>query len=106
MALFNSNTSQPQPNEMRKKSSRKLCWEARDNYFACLDKHKIENDLIDSKLAQTHCKTEDDEFEKQCISSWVTYFREKRINDNKKNRRIAELESQGAIKVDFSSQFK
>jgi cytochrome c oxidase assembly factor 6 len=106
MGIFSSSTTQPQQDEMRKKSSRQHCWDARDQYFACLEKHNIDNDITDSKSAQKNCKPEDDFFQQQCISSWVKYFREKRISDIKKNRRIQELEGEGAIKVEFGSQFK
>lgn len=107
MGFFSSSsTPEPKQDEMRKKSTRQLCWDARDKYFACLDKHDIDNDIIDPKPAQKHCKAEDDVFQQQCISSWVKYFRERRINDIKKNRRIAELEKDGAIKVEFDRSFK
>lgn len=56
------------------RSERKRCWESRDLFYACLDKH----DIIDSlgaegkKKADKHCAAENKQFEKDCAAAWVS----------------------------------
>lgn len=56
------------------RSERKKCWESRDLFYACLDKH----DIIDSlaaegkKKADQHCAPENKQFEKDCAAAWVS----------------------------------
>lgn len=56
------------------RTERKQCWDARDNYFKCLDK----NDVIDSlngdgkKIAEKQCAQESKAFEQNCASAWVS----------------------------------
>jgi cytochrome c oxidase assembly factor 6 len=104
MGLFSSEKAE-QP-DMVKRSSRKVCWEARDKFFACLDKHNIEDAVKNSKEATKNCGPEEKEFEKDCIKSWVEYFKQKRANDIEKERQLKILEERGAIKLDSTTSFK
>lgn len=58
------------------RSERKRCWEARDKYFACLDRH----DVIDpvsgegKVLADKNCAAEDVVFGQDCATAWVCPF--------------------------------
>lgn len=80
------------------RSERKKCWESRDLFYACLDKH----DIIDSlaaegkKKADQHCAPENKQFEKDCAAAWVTYFKKFRVADYQKKKTFERLEKEGA----------
>ncbi|ODQ81794.1 hypothetical protein BABINDRAFT_58475 [Babjeviella inositovora NRRL Y-12698] len=84
------------------RSARKQCWESRDLFFACLDKSKIENSLAPGadKQVASACAKPLKAFERDCASSWVKYFQEKRYVDIKKERMIQDMKSKG-IEVPF-----
>jgi Cytochrome oxidase c subunit VIb len=50
---------------------RKLCYQARDEFFLCCDENDIPNPLKDVDSVQKLCRGEKAKFEKDCISSWV-----------------------------------
>lgn len=56
------------------RTERKQCWDARDSFYRCLDKH----DVIDSvngdgkKIAEKQCAQENKAFEQNCASAWVS----------------------------------
>lgn len=79
------------------RNKREQCWKSRDLYFACLDKNEIENPLdpVKAKIAKKQCGSEDSQFEKDCIASWVKYFKEKRPFDLKKERLLKEAADNG-----------
>ena len=54
------------------RSARALCWEGRDNFFACLDKNKIIDSVKESEKAASLCGSESAQFEKNCATSWVS----------------------------------
>lgn len=60
--------------ESPSRTNRKKCYEARDAFFECLDKHNI-LDAINTKSgrakAETFCSTLDKDFEANCAHSWV-----------------------------------
>ncbi|KAK4447745.1 cytochrome c oxidase assembly factor 6 [Podospora aff. communis PSN243] len=87
------------------RSERQRCWEARDSYFACLDANNIVDALKDDKQAAKACGKQSAQFEKDCATQWVTYFKKWRVQELQKKARIKELEAQGAIKMDVSSNF-
>ncbi|QBM86963.1 cytochrome c oxidase assembly factor 6 [Metschnikowia aff. pulcherrima] len=85
------------------KTKRKVCWDSRDKFFDCLAKHKIENSL-DPKLneqVESSCGGERVEFQDNCVASWFKYFQEKRYNDIKRLKYIAQLEAEGAKPLPF-----
>ncbi|KAI0912571.1 oxidoreductase-like protein [Ustulina deusta] len=83
------------------RSERRQCWDARDNFYKCLDKH----DVIDSlsgegkKTADKHCAPEDKTFHNNCAAAWVTYFKKYRVADYQKKRTLERLEKEDASKV-------
>jgi len=55
-----------------KREERRLCWEARDAYFACLDRSHILDSIKDAEGAARQCGGETAAFERDCASSWVS----------------------------------
>ena len=53
------------------KSERQKCWNARDEYYACLDRSGIVNALAEAEKAMVLCKTEEENFERNCPAAWV-----------------------------------
>ena len=53
------------------RAERQRCWEARDGYFACLDKSGIIDAVKDEKKAAKACGTESAQFERDCATQWV-----------------------------------
>ncbi|KAH7029099.1 cytochrome oxidase c subunit VIb-domain-containing protein [Microdochium trichocladiopsis] len=90
------------------RSERKRCWEARDNYFACLDKH----DIIDSvngdgkKLADKNCAAENKVFEQDCATAWVAYFKKFRVAEYQKKKTLERLQKEGANNMAADSAAK
>ncbi|KAI3406973.2 hypothetical protein KGF56_000266 [Candida oxycetoniae] len=85
------------------KAERVKCWEKRDMFFQCLDANKIDNSLDSKELSKVNekCGSAKKEFERDCVSSWVKYFQEKRFNDLVRQRYIQKLESEGAQPLPF-----
>lgn len=54
------------------RTERKKCWEARDGYFACLDKNGILDAIKDEKAAAKACGGENVVFERDCAREWVS----------------------------------
>lgn len=53
------------------RTQRAHCWEARDAYFRCLDKHEIVDSIKEKDKAAKACAAEAKGFEANCASSWV-----------------------------------
>ena len=89
------------------RSERKVCWAARDAYFACLDVHGIDDPLHPSrkKDADTLCAVQARELDKDCAAEWVKYFKQWRVADLQKRRRLEELRKQGAQEMTVTSTF-
>lgn len=83
------------------RSARSVCWEKRDEFFACLDRNNILNSIKDDVAVKKVCPKELVEFEKSCASSWVTYFKQKRVADYQKEMKLRELEAKNAKQVDL-----
>ncbi|KAL1915039.1 uncharacterized protein VTP21DRAFT_7744 [Calcarisporiella thermophila] len=62
-------TSQKAPN----REHRQKCWDFRDKYFACLDAKNV------VKPVEGVCDQERQDYEKECMKSWVEYFNKRRI---------------------------
>lgn len=56
------------------RTERKRCWEARDNFWKCLDKHEVIDSLSGEgkKIAERECAAENKVFERDCASAWVS----------------------------------
>ncbi|OTB12220.1 hypothetical protein K445DRAFT_321218 [Daldinia sp. EC12] len=83
------------------RTERQQCWDARDKFYQCLDKH----DVIDSlngdgkKIAEKQCAAENKGFEQNCASAWVTYFKRYRVADHQKKKTLERLQQEGANKM-------
>jgi cytochrome c oxidase assembly factor 6 len=53
------------------RNKRAHCWEARDAYFACLDKNSIIDSVKRAEEADSLCAAETTKFNQNCASSWV-----------------------------------
>lgn len=76
-------------------SQRRECWDARDKFFECLDAHSIVDAKKDDAQARKACPESVKAFESSCIDTWVDYFKQKRVVDIARQRRVEELESMG-----------
>ncbi|PSR75829.1 cytochrome oxidase c subunit VIb-domain-containing protein, partial [Coniella lustricola] len=83
------------------RTERKRCWEARDQYFACLDRNNILDALKDEKATAKVCGAESVVFERDCAREWVSYFKKWRVADHNKKQRLRQLEAQGAQSVEI-----
>lgn len=87
------------------REERALCWAARDAYFLCLDANNILDANKDASKAAKACPKQSAEFERDCSAAWVKYFKQWRVADLQKKRRLEELRKQGAVEMDVSSSF-
>ncbi|OLN97691.1 Cytochrome c oxidase subunit 6B-like protein new16 [Colletotrichum chlorophyti] len=87
------------------RNERRKCWEARDAYFACLDRNVIVDAVKDDAKARKACPSENTVFERDCAAAWVKYFKQWRVADIQKKQRIAQLEAENAIKMDVTTTF-
>lgn len=53
------------------RSARAQCWEGRDAFFRCLDRHGIIDSIKEGDKAGQACAAELKDFERSCASSWV-----------------------------------
>ncbi|EPE05159.1 oxidoreductase-like protein [Ophiostoma piceae UAMH 11346] len=87
------------------RAERKKCWDSRDIYFGCLDKHKIidvtkaENEAAAKKA----CGAENALIERDCAAQWVAHFKKYRVANYQKEQRLAALRAQGANEVQIQS---
>ena len=86
------------------RSDRARCYAARDAFFACLDAHSIIDPLSSAAEAQKHCARQDAQLVKDCAGSWVTYFKQQRVVNIKKERMLKELQAEGAKEVPIGGQ--
>ncbi|KAF4543043.1 Cytochrome c oxidase subunit VIb [Lasiodiplodia theobromae] len=120
MGWFSSSTpAGPKPSsdgafEAPDRSSRAQCWEARDAFFQCLDRHDIIDSVTNKDEAAAHCGREDKAFAQNCASSWVSrypagavqaadadgaqvqYFKKRRVVEYKKEATLKQLQAEGA----------
>jgi len=85
-----------------KREERRKCWEARDAYFTCLDRSptKILDPIKDAAAAKEKCAAQDTAFDRDCASSWVVYFKQKRVADWEREQKILKLQREGAVPMD------
>ncbi|KAI1362004.1 oxidoreductase-like protein [Xylaria arbuscula] len=83
------------------RNERKRCWDARDAFFQCLDKHDVIDSLTGDgkKTADSQCALEDKGFHDNCATAWVTYFKKYRVADYQKKKTLERLQKEGANKV-------
>ncbi|KAF2433703.1 hypothetical protein EJ08DRAFT_606817 [Tothia fuscella] len=73
--------------------SRAQCWDARDGYNQCLDRNNILDAIKDKDTAEKACGQESQNFEKNCASSWVTYFKQRRVAEYEKEQLLKKQEA-------------
>lgn len=80
MGFFSSSPASPEAkraDEVRTgavapdRTERARCWEARDAYFACLDKANVIDPVKEDKAVRSACSRENTNFEQNCATSWV-----------------------------------
>lgn len=54
------------------RSKREVCYENRDLFFDCLDRHKILDAVKNDAEAREKCGKEMEDFEGSCAKSWVS----------------------------------
>lgn len=76
------------------RSQRVKCWESRDQFFACLDKIQVIDSLspVNQDKVKKNCSEEFNNFNKECINSWIQYFQKKRITDWEKSQYVMSIE--------------
>ncbi|KAM3421919.1 Cytochrome c oxidase subunit 6B-like protein new16 [Cercospora zeina] len=77
------------------RSARAQCWEGRDAFFTCLERNGIIDSIREDKKAREHCAPELAQFEKTCASSWVTYFKKRRVMEHQRDLTIKKLSAEG-----------
>ncbi|KXJ70950.1 cytochrome c oxidase assembly factor 6 homolog [Aedes albopictus] len=60
------------------KEARAVCWAARDEYWACLDKHAPHHSCTSGEPEPQQCVALRKLYEKRCPSQWVKHFDRKR----------------------------
>lgn len=94
MGWFGKQKAMDDPTKAPSRSSRKQCWESRDLFFGCLDSINVINplDAKHQKSIKASCSSEEAKFEEDCATSWIKYFKEKRVVDFKRERFLKEME--------------
>ncbi|KAF8537401.1 cytochrome oxidase c subunit VIb-domain-containing protein [Trichophaea hybrida] len=104
MGLFGSSTpaaTEPTLKIAPNRSQRASCWEARDAFFTCLNAHNIIDSIKEVKKAKDVCGSQGVAFEKECVGSWVEYFKKRRVMEYNREQMLKGLQMEGARKVDM-----
>ncbi|MCJ1254137.1 hypothetical protein MMC24_001951 [Lignoscripta atroalba] len=104
MGFFSTTPAQPaspKPSadgafEAPNRQSRRACWTARDDFFACLERNNIIDSIRESSKADEKCREEGQTLERECVSSWVTYFKQRRVMEHNKKQTLERLKAEGA----------
>ncbi|KAI9791518.1 MAG: hypothetical protein M1816_003862 [Peltula sp. TS41687] len=81
--------------EAPNRNQREHCYEARDIFYGCLDRHNIVDSIKDEKLAAQKCGAEGRSFETNCASTWVKHFKQRRVMEIKKKEALEKIEAEG-----------
>ncbi|KAL8917062.1 MAG: hypothetical protein Q9208_008178 [Pyrenodesmia sp. 3 TL-2023] len=108
MGLFSSSssssTSSPTPPKPTSdgafiapdRSARDRCYEARDAFFACLNRAGIVDSIKESDAAGRECGALEKGMGRECAASWVRYFKQRRVMEWKKQKTYERLAAEGA----------
>ncbi|PPQ83977.1 hypothetical protein CVT25_000523 [Psilocybe cyanescens] len=88
MGWFSSSSSKEDTAQSRE--GRQKCWDARDGYFACLDKAQV----IKAGDEGSACSKEKKEYEGSCAKSWIEYFNQRRVIAEAQKDRLARANEQ------------
>ncbi|KAK3070788.1 hypothetical protein LTR53_009822 [Teratosphaeriaceae sp. CCFEE 6253] len=83
------------------RTGRQKCWDGRDAFFACLETHGIIDSVKQDDKARKACAPELGEFERTCASSWVTYFKKRRVMEYQRDMTIRKLNAENAQSIDM-----
>ncbi|KAK0517214.1 hypothetical protein JMJ35_000369 [Cladonia borealis] len=78
------------------RQSRAVCYAARDRFFECLEKNGIIDSIKEKEKSEERCGMEEGELRRECVGSWVTYFKQRRVMEHNKKQTIEKLEKEGA----------
>ncbi|RMD42286.1 hypothetical protein DV735_g2825, partial [Chaetothyriales sp. CBS 134920] len=78
------------------RNAREQCYESRDLFFRCLDKHDILDAISEDDKARRLCSEEVAVYERDCAKTWIKYFKEKRIQDYKRDLAIKQIQEEDA----------
>lgn len=78
------------------RTKREACYESRDIFFSCLDKHDILDAVRNEDEAKSKCGSEHDDFARDCATSWIKYFKEKRVMEYNRDQTIARIQKDDA----------
>ncbi|KAK4971245.1 hypothetical protein LTR66_011448 [Elasticomyces elasticus] len=81
------------------RNARAHCWEARDAFFQCLDRNSIIDSIKEKDKAAETCGKEGQVFEKNCASSWVEYFKKRRVMEYQRDLTLKRLDAEGAKSI-------
>ncbi|KAL5601413.1 hypothetical protein BROUX41_002600 [Berkeleyomyces rouxiae] len=84
------------------RQERLQCWAARDAYFACLDAQGIVDAHAEAPRAAQQCAPQTAAFERDCARQWVKYFKDWRVADDAKRKRIEKLQKEGAEPIEIT----
>jgi len=89
-----SNATPDEGYEAPGRLSRAKCWDSRDAFNQCLDRNNILDAIKDKDAADRACGKESENFEQNCASSWVHYFKQRRIAEYEKEQLLRKQEAQ------------
>ncbi|KAI4120687.1 MAG: hypothetical protein LQ338_006839 [Usnochroma carphineum] len=78
------------------RSARDRCYEARDAFFACLDRANIVDSIKEADKAEQECGGLEKGMGRECAASWVKYFKQRRVMEWKKQKTYERLAVEGA----------
>ncbi|KAL8760723.1 MAG: hypothetical protein Q9184_003103 [Pyrenodesmia sp. 2 TL-2023] len=106
MGLFSSSSPAPSPQSPKPtpdgafiapdRSARDRCYEARDAFFACLDRAGIVDSIKESDAAGRECGGLEKGMGRECAASWAKYFKQRRVMEWKKQKAYEKLAADGA----------
>ncbi|TKA74942.1 hypothetical protein B0A55_04949 [Friedmanniomyces simplex] len=85
------------------RTGRQRCWDGRDSFFQCLEKNDIVDSVKEDAKARKLCAPELGEFERVCASSWVTYFKKRRVMEFQRDMTIKKLNADNAVPLDMTA---
>ncbi|KAI7238364.1 hypothetical protein KC330_g2650 [Hortaea werneckii] len=76
---------------------------SQDGGFIAPDRNGIIDSVKEDEKARQACAPELAQFEKACASSWVTYFKKRRVMEFQRDQTLRKLNAEGATPMDSST---
>ncbi|KAF2501796.1 hypothetical protein BU16DRAFT_522687 [Lophium mytilinum] len=83
------------PYEPPMRSKRDKCYAARDAFFNCLEQNNILDAIKDQDKSKVVCGAQNQQFEQNCATAWVEYFKKRRVVEYQKVQTIRRIEAEG-----------